>query len=81
VIIWRREETTCLWTDVRRAVHESQAGLQWRFELPGGSIIIRDDGFNTTKWDELSKVINARLAQHGIVAESIGFAELFEDED
>jgi hypothetical protein len=80
-VVGRGEETTCAWNDVRQAFHESAWGLCWRFELLSGNIVLRDDGFTATQWDELSKAMSARLKQHGILVETQGWTAAFADED
>jgi hypothetical protein len=81
IIIHGRTEETCFFNEVRRAFHESHAGLRWRLELPNASIVIRDDGFTASQWDELSKAIEAGLERYGIVSETAGWAAAFDHQD
>ncbi len=79
-IVYRSREERVSLADVRDARHESDFGLQWRVELQTRSIVLRDDGFSTTQWGELSRAITEKLQALDIPVETKGLADAFVDD-
>ncbi len=78
-IVRRSAEVELAWTDARIADHEDVYGLQWRFQLDSKSVVLRDDGFSTGVWDELSRSIVASSRAHDVPVKHDGYAEAFDD--
>lgn len=80
--IWHREdETSVVWTDVREAIHESSYGLRWRLNVGSHDVVLRDDGFSVSQWDELSKAVHSNLAVRGLRVEHKGMAAAFDESE
>ena len=80
-IVYRSKEDCISWAEVRNAYHESDYGLQWRLVHQARTLVIRDEGFSATHWDELSKAMYAKLEAHFITVETVGFAAIFVCDD
>ncbi len=73
------QKTTLLWKDVRAACHENKNGLRWRFATGKEAVVLRDDGFRTGQWEEITLAITACLERHQIEIGRDGYGELFND--
>lgn len=73
----RLRQTSLAWNEVKEAFHESDHGLRWRFETGTETVILRDDGFRSRQWDDITLAITACLEKHQILINRDSYGELY----